>query len=371
MARAGTRSRQVAHLRSHAAAMLALVFTALAVAPTASAAPRLGATAEIRPVRGVVLLSKPGEQTTTRVRGTRRIRLGSVVDATNGVVDVTTARNRRGGTQTGRFKDGAFEVTQSRGSRPYTILDLTKGDESGCAAPARVGVLNPAGSRRTRRLWGRARGRFRTRGRSATATIRGTTWTTEDTCETTRVGAVEGTVELASGTQEITVEEGEVSDFFCDEDGFAGPPGDIRRYCQVLGYELPRSRTRRGVDGPLGNLHFTLFFVANTVPVPSTATVCIRNLRSGGERCTDYPFVDNCELYAPREGCQLTARATDICDAPRSTEYAVRWRIGDIDLPVVQSGRTATRDPNWDDLFDPNKPCSFSSNDPLPRPLLR
>jgi hypothetical protein len=318
-------------------------------------------------VRGVVLVSKPGQTATTRLRGTRRVRLGSEIDATDGVVDVTTGKDRRGGLQTGRFRDGAFRITQTRGSRPYTVLDLTKGDESGCVAAAQAGGGIPARAV-TRRLWGRARGRFRTRGRRATATIRGTTWTTEDTCQTTRVGAVEGTVEMTSGEREVTVEDGNVSDFFCD-DGFAGVPGDFNFYCQSIVYELPRSRTRRDEDGPLGDLLFSLYASANALPVPSAATACITNLRTGVERCTEYPFKNDCEEF-PSEFCQLTLKVTDICDAPRSTEYAVRWRVGDVDLPLVQSGRTATRDPFFDSIFDPAKPCAFSTNDPLPRPAL-
>jgi hypothetical protein len=36
-----------------------------------------------------------------------------------------------------------------------------------------------------RRLWGNGRGRFRTRGRYSSATVRGTKWLTEDYCNGT------------------------------------------------------------------------------------------------------------------------------------------------------------------------------------------
>jgi ferric-dicitrate binding protein FerR (iron transport regulator) len=47
---------------------------------------------------------------------------------------------------------------------------------------------------RSRRLFGRARGRFRTRGRHSTATVRGTTWIVKDTCTTTTTSVREGRV---------------------------------------------------------------------------------------------------------------------------------------------------------------------------------
>ena len=45
-----------------------------------------------------------------------------------------------------------------------------------------------------RRLWGTGHGRFRTRGRYAAATVRGTTWTVEDRCHSTVTKVLEGIV---------------------------------------------------------------------------------------------------------------------------------------------------------------------------------
>jgi hypothetical protein len=45
-----------------------------------------------------------------------------------------------------------------------------------------------------RRLWGTASGRFRTKGRSASAVVRGTTWLTEDRCTGTLVRVTAGSV---------------------------------------------------------------------------------------------------------------------------------------------------------------------------------
>jgi hypothetical protein len=48
-----------------------------------------------------------------------------------------------------------------------------------------------------RRLWASDRnGRFRTHGRDSVATVRGTEWITEDTCEGTRTTVVKGAVSV-------------------------------------------------------------------------------------------------------------------------------------------------------------------------------
>ena len=43
-------------------------------------------------------------------------------------------------------------------------------------------------------MWGNAKGAFRTRGRFASATVRGTTWLTQDTCAGTLVRVRTGSV---------------------------------------------------------------------------------------------------------------------------------------------------------------------------------
>jgi hypothetical protein len=52
-----------------------------------------------------------------------------------------------------------------------------KGGKTGLARDAR------RHKRRGRRLWGRGHGRFRTRGRHSSASVRGTTWFVEDRCD--------------------------------------------------------------------------------------------------------------------------------------------------------------------------------------------
>ena len=156
--------------------------------PPTPARPVLGRSAELRPVRGAVRFRRPGGSFTA-LRARTIVPFGTTVDARRGVVEVRTATNRGAGTQTGRFSLGAFILRQGRGN-PLTDLVLTGGSFRRCGS-ASASALS---KRRVRRLFGDARGKFRSRGRYSSATVRGTIWTTEDRCNGTltkvRVGSV-------------------------------------------------------------------------------------------------------------------------------------------------------------------------------------
>ena len=80
-----------------------------------------------------------------------------------------------------------------------TELALAGGDFSGLPAKKgrRRGKVVASGATRTRRLWGRDRGgRFRTRGRHGSATVRGTRWLTEDRCDGTLFKVTEGAIDV-------------------------------------------------------------------------------------------------------------------------------------------------------------------------------
>ena len=79
-----------------------------------------------------------------------------------------------------------------------------------------------------RKLWGSGKGRFRTRGRYAAATVRGTTWLMEDFCDTSRTTSAGGTVvagvnERGAFTKrilkgaEFKLEEGQSFEVYCAE----------------------------------------------------------------------------------------------------------------------------------------------------------
>jgi hypothetical protein len=123
----------------------------------------------------------------------RQIPIGSTLDTRRGRVLLSTA-GAANGTQDGHFSQGLFVLRQSR-SNPLTTLTAT-GRLTGCNTRVpRGGAAKVATeARRRRSLFSRVRGRFRTRGRASSATVRGTTWLQKDTCAGTLTKVTAGSV---------------------------------------------------------------------------------------------------------------------------------------------------------------------------------
>ncbi len=164
--------------------------------------PVLGRSANAQTVSGEVLIELPGTHKFVPLRSLTSIPLGTVIDTTHGTVQLTSATNAAGGTETGQFHGGVFQLTQtsSRSAVKHgqlvniTVLSLAGPTPGPCAANshrARLSKQNPP-----RRLWGDAHGNFRTVGRTAAATVRGTEWLTEDTCSGTLVRVTRGIVSV-------------------------------------------------------------------------------------------------------------------------------------------------------------------------------
>jgi hypothetical protein len=174
-----------------------------------AAPPVLGTSVGLGEVKGSPLVQLPGTTTFIPLTQASTVPVGSIVDATKGTVDLTTVRDSSGRTQTGTFWGGAFVVQQARDG--MTELALTGGDFSPCTAkPTRRGKVDAARtsrhSSRVRRLWGRDRGgRFSTRGRHGTATVRGTRWLTEDRCDGTFFKVTEGAIDVRDDRKRRTV----------------------------------------------------------------------------------------------------------------------------------------------------------------------
>jgi hypothetical protein len=124
------------------------------------------------------------------LRGLKQIPVGSFLNTRRGTVRLTSATST-GAQQTGDFNGGVFQVRQARSNRGLTDLNLSGSSFRGCTT-GRGAVA--ASSRVVRRLRGRARGRFRTRGRYSAATVRGTTWTVTDRCDGTLTSVSSGVV---------------------------------------------------------------------------------------------------------------------------------------------------------------------------------
>jgi hypothetical protein len=176
---------------------------------TAAITPVLGKTLAIAAVQGTVTATSP-TGAPVDLSDARAVPTGTVIDARGGTVELTTALAKPGTTQTGRFWGGQFEVRQTAGDRGLTQLLLRGVDWRTCsAAAARRAVVRRAFVQRAakgkstkkrkpaRTLWGSDdHGKFQTRGRGSVATVRGTRWMTQDTCEGTTTRVADGAVEV-------------------------------------------------------------------------------------------------------------------------------------------------------------------------------
>jgi Ca2+-binding RTX toxin-like protein len=160
--------------------------------------PTRGVQVNAQPDRGTISVRLPGSDGYIELTGDSGIPVGSVVDASNGTVSITSALDADGNTQTATFWGGSFKIRQRRNS-PVVDIVLTGGDFSSCGRSARAGSATAvtAGRRARRRLWSRdRRGRYRTKGRHSVATVRGTRWLTVDRCNGTLTRVTEGAVSV-------------------------------------------------------------------------------------------------------------------------------------------------------------------------------
>jgi hypothetical protein len=168
------------------------------VLPTQEPVPDLGETLVADPVAGTVRVRLAGHRRFVPLESVRELPLGSTLDTRRGRVEVATERRRRGRFQRGVFYGGLFKVRQSAATRFVTDLVL-----SGALTSCPQGSASAA--RRSRKLWGSADGRFRTRGRHSSGAVRGTRWLTVDRCDGTLTVVRDGTVAVRDFTLDRTV----------------------------------------------------------------------------------------------------------------------------------------------------------------------
>lgn len=158
--------------------------------------------AEVSVAKGTVMYRTPHTRSFVSLFGVLSIPLGSTIDTTHGTLKVVLAK-KGGGTITARFYSGKFVIRQIRDG--HGVAKLAGGGLSSCSARAAQRTASIARRHRTRRLWGKASGGFRTVGRYASATERGTKWLTEDTCSGTRIRVTRGAVAVRDFRRHRTV----------------------------------------------------------------------------------------------------------------------------------------------------------------------
>jgi hypothetical protein len=142
-----------------------------------------------------------------------RLPSGTIVDALNGTVNLAAATGKKGQKYTGTFGGAVFKITQTAGGGDKGLTTLTilegafRGAPSFAACTARITRASAhaaLSSRILQTLRARASGRFRTRGRYAAATVRGTQWTTTDRCDGTLIAVQQHAVQVQDLVKHIT-----------------------------------------------------------------------------------------------------------------------------------------------------------------------
>jgi hypothetical protein len=159
--------------------------TFMTEADPAPPAPVLAKNVDAKPVSGkvFVLVGK----TLVPLTESDQLRTGAVIDTRLGSVQLTTASTQKHKQQTGTFGGAIFKVTQAHSG--LTTLALMENAFSGAPSFASCkakGAHAAAVSKKVLQLLhSSAKGKFRTKGRYAAATVRGTKWTIADRCDGT------------------------------------------------------------------------------------------------------------------------------------------------------------------------------------------
>jgi DNA-binding beta-propeller fold protein YncE len=154
--------------------------------------PVYGKSVNISLVSGIVRIKLPGSRKFVLLSADQQIPVGTVIDARQGRLRLTAAKGPGGGTQSADFYSGIFKVLQPKGGRPVTVLKLQNPPVCGKTKH----LMATASKRRGSGLWGSGKGSFRSEGRHGSATVRGTIWWAQDTCDGTLFKVKKGVVKI-------------------------------------------------------------------------------------------------------------------------------------------------------------------------------
>jgi hypothetical protein len=177
-------------------------------------APSVGKTFNISLAGGLVLVKVHGKF--IPLTQLRQFPTNTQIDALKGSLKLITSTGQKKKTQTANFTGGIFKITQTRfgADKGLTILTLVEGAFKGAPTyakcPKAAGDGATAHAALSRRVQQTLRGsdkhgRFRTVGRYAAATVRGTNWGTRDRCDGTLTVVNSGTVSVTDFTHHKTL----------------------------------------------------------------------------------------------------------------------------------------------------------------------
>lgn len=162
--------------------------------------PKLGKSVMLTLVKGSVTYVVPGAPVAT-LTDSVVVPNGTKVDAIKGVVKVTVVRDATGALDSADAWAGVFTAAQGversgRGLTTLTLGESSKSQKKGASA---------ARASRKNKLWVNGKGNFKTRGKRASAIVRGTYWYTEETDKATRVSVKRGLVAVRDFVNRKTV----------------------------------------------------------------------------------------------------------------------------------------------------------------------
>ena len=161
-------------------------------APTPSPTPTPTPNAE--PTKGTVKVKVPGSDAYRELSGAAEVPLGSTVDTKQGAVKL---RDSKGGEA--EFSAGIFKLSRAGG---VTVLTLAEPLAACAKGRASAAAFKQA---KSRKLWGKGKGAFRTQGKYSAATVRGTTWLVQDSCAGTLTKVTQGAVTVRDQVKRRTV----------------------------------------------------------------------------------------------------------------------------------------------------------------------
>jgi PKD repeat protein len=131
---------------------------------------------------------------------------GAKVDVTKGRLTMSTEAGSL--LVFGNGVPAAFVLSKVReGGKTIVVLRLAGGNFAVCGkrTVARAAGASVTKKKVVRQLWGSGKGNFRTSGRYASATVRGTVWLTADRCDGTQVTVRQGVVQVRDIVKRTTV----------------------------------------------------------------------------------------------------------------------------------------------------------------------
>jgi hypothetical protein len=167
--------------------------------------PVVARTANAVAIKPGVLVEQPGSTSFVALSDPQQIQMGSTIDARQGKVRISIS-DGKGGVDTADFSEGVFRLTQSAKGTKFATLTLVGGNFKGCPrAPKPQLAKGPSPNRSVRHLWGSGNGNFRTVGRFSAASLRGTTWLTDDKCGATLTRVTKGSVSVRDFVRRKTI----------------------------------------------------------------------------------------------------------------------------------------------------------------------